>query len=291
MSSPSTSATSTTAVATPVEHAASDVVVDAGIGAVAGMAEVTVNQPLIYFKNSIQTGAKIASNPAVWYRGYLTNVGTLAPITAIQVSATTILSNVLFGKAPSQANDAEKSISAVGAGALSGLISGPSESIILHQQRTGEGTFAALKSIRSDAGWKGVFRGTSYAMFRDGLFTAGFMAGAPMLVKRLRDDYNLSEPTARLAGGCAAGALAAVLTHPADTIKTRLQRDYMGEKYKSFTAPYAEGGLLKGLAARGTRVIVGVCVIGNVTEFLQNKWAAYSKSSTDKPVATKSQQQ
>lgn len=72
-----------------------------------------------------------------------------------------------------------------------------------------------------------------------------------------------------------AGVVAAVVTHPADTIKTRLQGDYQGKRYKGVLDVVKEGGLFKGLAARGTRVIVGVCVISNVTDILTHQLNAW----------------
>ncbi len=209
---------------------------------------------------------------------------------------------------------------AVGAGALSGLISGPSESVIVHQQKTGLGAGAAFSEMKKKAGIAGIYRGTSFAMFRDGLFTAGFMACtctihvmiatksmewyvSNVTVVLLHSVYSLSLPSfsspprfpftvgpylagraresgqnevvSRLLGGVGAGVVSAVLTHPADTIKTRLQGDFVGAKYKGVADVVREGGLFTGLSARGTRVIVGVCVISNVTDVLTTMFKKY----------------
>ena len=320
-------------------------------------------------------GTTINWSPAVWYRGYTVNAGTLAPITAIQVAATTMLFNMgpshrlrlllplpapalslsLF-RAPCADTRARRELSphsarlpalprrrlqaarpsyahvhregplrnryarranpppppslpaaelgllarrfsplltsvpaspplslpppSPGAGAISGLISGPSESVIIQQQRTGKGAGATFSSMRQAAGVSGILRGTPFAMFRDGLFTAGFLAVAPLLAQQARDQ-GLSEVPARLAGSVAAGVMAAVVTHPADTIKTRLQGDYMGEKYKSVRAVVAEGGLFKGLSARGSSVEGERLLRG-----LRSEWTAAAPfSSTPHPVS------
>lgn len=97
-----------------------------GVGAIAGIVEVTVDQPLIYFKNCVQTvrlrlanslpfvrwfhagpspsrtlcfyssvthlqGQKIHFAPSVLYRGYGINAASLGPITAVQVGFSSLI--------------------------------------------------------------------------------------------------------------------------------------------------------------------------------------------------------
>lgn len=162
----------------------------------------------------------------------------------------------------------------MGAGAMSGLLSGPSESIILQQQATGRGAMETVKSMSAQAGAKSIFRGTPLAMMRDGGFTAGFMALGPFLVNTFAS-HGQSEIVSRLFGGICAGVLAAVVTHPFDTLKTRFQKDYMRAQFPSLASAVREGGLFKGLSARGLRVIVGTVIISNVTDILNHRYAEY----------------
>lgn len=236
------------------------------IGAIAGVLEVTVNQPLIFFKNALQTKMAIPKNPLTWYRGYAVNAGSLAPITAIQVAASGLYYDLLFAPKVSPTTSSSAAVSAAAtaspslfanatsamlAGMTSGLVSGPAESVILQQQFTGANAVDTLKRMAAEAGARSVYRGTSYAMFRDGVFTAGFMALGPFLSRSFRPLFAAKsgkpaagadgpvtvsaagELAARLLGGSTAGVVAAVATHPADTIKTRYQSDFRATKYSS----------------------------------------------------------
>jgi hypothetical protein len=173
----------------------------------------------------------------------------------------------------------ENATSAMLAGMTSGLVSGPAESVILQQQFTGASAIPTFKRMAGEAGALSVYRGTPYAMFRDGVFTAGFMALGPFLSAQFKTlfadkDGSVSssgEVGSRLLGGATAGVIAAVATHPADTIKTRFQSDFRGQTYPSLRAVCAEGGLFKGLSARGLRVIIGVCIISNFTDIARQK--------------------
>jgi hypothetical protein len=160
------------------------------------------------------------------------------------------------------------------AGGCCGLIAGPSETIILKQQAAGTGALATLRSVLSEGGIRALYRGTQFAMMRDAGFTAGFMALGPFATDMLHKNGQ-SELVSRLAGGMGAGVIAAIVTHPLDTLKTMYQKDYLRKTYPSFASALRAGGLFKGLSARGLRVIIGTIIISNVTDMLNRKLAAH----------------
>eukprot|EP00461_Guttulinopsis_vulgaris_P010663 UN10741 len=180
-----------------------DIAASAVIGSVAGIAECTVNQPLIYFKNCLQTKTPISFKPTTLYRGYTTNIATLAPITAIQVSMTHAAQKVLF---PRKKGDGpaplwQTMIAASIAGAGSGLIGGPSEAVILQQQKTGASSMDTLRRMWSERGLRGLFRGTQHCCLRDAGFTVGFSALGPYLTEQCVASPHFNEFTGSLVGG------------------------------------------------------------------------------------------
>lgn len=248
------------------------------IGCAAGIAEVTCNQPLIYCKNCIQTGTPINFNPKFMYRGYGVNVGSVAPITAFQVAASGAIYHALFasGKIDQGAppTPLELGVSALLAGGLSGTLSGPSETIILQQQQTGVGAGATFKDMYARAGLKGLFRGTQFAMGREAIYTAGYMALGPLFMDKARES-GLPDVTARLVGGIIAGITAAVLSHPFDTLKTFYQNDFEHKQLPNFRAAVNHGSLFKGLVPRMGRLVVGTVVISNINDVLTRQYVQY----------------
>src|SRR5436190_10183532 len=73
------------------------VALNIAVGSIAGVAEVIVDQPLIYFKNMLQQGSKISLRPKVLYRGFGVNVACMAPTTAIQIAANKALKTICSG--------------------------------------------------------------------------------------------------------------------------------------------------------------------------------------------------
>jgi hypothetical protein len=215
----------------------------------------------------------------VMYRGYGVNVGSVAPITAFQVAASGVFYRTLFGNSKTDktapAAPVELAVSALLAGCLSGTLSGPSETIILQQQQTGAGAMDTLRTMMSRAGIKGLFRGTQFAMCREAIYTAGYMALGPSFMDIARNQ-GLPDVSARLAGGIAAGIIAAVLSHPFDTLKTFYQNDFEHKKLPNFKAAFNSGSLFKGLLPRTGRLVVGTVVISNINDVLTRQYLSYT---------------
>lgn len=200
------------------------------------------------------------------------NVASLAPITAVQVSCSQIFRSLLFNN---RDDYVAKATSAFSAGAVSGLISGPSECIIVNQQATGMGVGGTFSSIYKAAGLSGIIRGSIFAMLRDASFTAGYVALAPIAAEALYNEMTKTNPNTslvacRILSGIAVGCVVGVASHPFDTWKTVLQRDYDCKKYRTTLDVIKSTKPFNGLVPRLTRVAIGVCVLSTVTSLVSD---------------------
>uniref|UniRef100_A0A146LPJ1 Citrate transport protein n=3 Tax=Lygus hesperus TaxID=30085 RepID=A0A146LPJ1_LYGHE len=164
--------------------------------------------------------------------------------------------------------------SAFTAGAISGMITGPAESVIVNQQLHGNTILHTLRTIYTDAGLRGIFRGTPYVMFRDGSYTAGYIALAPMLGRHLHQllrekmQWNLPWLLCNILSGIAVGSALSTLTHPIDTYKTVLQEDYSRKRHPNLLSVMRHVPWSKGFVPRISRICVGVCVLSISTTLL-----------------------
>lgn len=70
-----------------------------------------------------------------------------------------------------------------------------------------------------------LWRGFSMTAAREGIFCCAYISLAPLLGQVFHNRSSMGEGFATMTGALVAGTVAAVLTHPADTLKTRLQGD------------------------------------------------------------------
>merc|ERR1719506_3603341 len=120
---------------------------------------------------------------------------------------------------------------------------------MIHQQKRSLGPLQTLQWIYGTHGLGAIWRGMSAMALREGVYTAGYLGLAPVLMNRLkqmpgREEAHLGNA---LIGSCIAGTVSALLTPPTDTAKTVYQADIEGVKYTSAfnAAPklYQEGGI------------------------------------------------
>ncbi|KNC85373.1 hypothetical protein SARC_02431 [Sphaeroforma arctica JP610] len=158
-------------------------------------------------------------------------------------------------------------------------MSSPAELLVIQQQKTG---FALGKQFTEVAGKFGaarLYRGFPMTAGREALFTAGYLGLGPIAKASLQDNFPLlkeNDGLALLAGGCAAGLVAGVLTHPLDTVKTRLQSDIAREVYKG---PWAAAKVLwkeegaaafyKGFLPRCARLCGAVIILNKAGGILE----------------------
>ena len=251
------------------------------IGSCAAMAEVAIDQPLVYFKNSIQQGKSISWSPKIWYRGLFANLFGLVPVTAAQVTINHMLLEYLK-KHHNEPTTIDKITAACGAGAMAALIASPTELVMLQQQNSGQNVYSVIKQIMSKSPQaRRMLRGFMPTAVRDGGFTAGYLAISPLIQDKAKE-YISNEVVTSIGSGIAAGLVATTITHPWDTIKTKMQASLENPSAKSMLKTTQsiynnEGikGFFKGISARGLRVASAITIMSSVTrkatEFIEGK--------------------
>jgi len=259
---------------------------DITAGSAGGIAETIAGTALNYVKNRMQQGESLRTmnlDPRVMYRGFVVNAGSMAPITAIQVAATGIAQSKL--KVGGELSPAAQIGAGTFGGAVSALVSGPAELFILHKQNSGGSARETYQKITAKKGVRNVWRGLAPTMCRDGGFTAGYMGLMPVAKKAIAEKVP-NDSIATLLAGIAAGLSVAIVTHPFDGIKNRMQDDLNSEiedihKKKinrnmlstAMNMYKAEGmkSFFAGLTPRGIRVVEAILVIGTVQAFVTKK--------------------
>jgi hypothetical protein len=224
-----------------------------------------------------QEGRRMPSNPLQWFRGVTPQALSLAPITATQVASNGMLERVIRqGDTNRALSDSERIICAMGAGGISSVIYSPVDLCVIQQQRQGKSPFAALGAVVSDHGTLSIMRGFFSCVAREAVYTAGYLALAPLgkeqLMKRVQW-MRENEVTASLLGSCAGGTIAAMATHPIDTAKTQVQADLDRTKVRSFWNAMWQvyrnsglAGLYRGGLARTVRTCGAFFIVSNVRE-------------------------
>ena len=172
---------------------------------------------------------------------------------------------------------------------MSALVVCPADMLIIQQQKTGLSLAAQVSAIASQHGYGKFKKGLLPAMGREALFTGGYLGLAPVLraalVRQSPDTFADAsssgggvrgadaEPrqgnfASLLLSSLMAGVSAGVLTHPIDTVKTRMQGDLSPTSPYSSTARTAsllwqQGGLsafYQGVLPRTARICIAVLI-------------------------------
>lgn len=232
-------------------------------GGLAAAVEVAVDHPLWTIKTRIQTGESFTFNPRVLYKGIGPNAVSMMPITALQVG----LAELANGDQPSKAR---RTFAAFFGGVGAALAACPTEMVMTYQGTTKTGFVASAKMLMERRGVAGLFAGMPLTMVRDGIFSAAFLAGAPILTEWLKPHVS-KEAVAVAAGGVGAGLVATVLTQTADAVKSVQQKAAqetpvtMTEAVKGLYAKKGFAGLFAGGLPRGTRVVAAVTILSSAT--------------------------
>eukprot|EP00494_Astrolonche_serrata_P000878 UN00884 len=106
------------------------------LGMAAGLVEVTIMQPTLFVKNSIQQGVKIPSfSPRVLYRGYLASASNMAAITGLQFFFGSAVEKIITGGKKRKLSLAESFVRGFMGGAMCGPVCCYLELIMIQQQR------------------------------------------------------------------------------------------------------------------------------------------------------------
>lgn len=265
----------------------STILKNVAVGAAAGTTEVVVfGQSASYAMNQMIQGrniipknpsrgvvANVAEAVQSSYRGCKANVAGMAPITAIQVAGTEQGNKVVKEWQNGAAlSDTQKLCVAATAGAASGIVATPSESIPVNMQKP-ENKGKTTMQVAKGLGIRGIMRGCGPTTGRDGIFTAGYMSMNAICVEKAKkivgDNY-----IAPVAGGIAAGVMTAIATQPLAVVKTNMQADPDKKHYhtafstvRSVWRANSIKGVYSGLLPRGARIMVAIPVLGAATTF------------------------
>ncbi len=272
-----------------------------GIGALAGVIELCIQQPTIYFKNQIQRNAEIVFRPSHWYRGLVVNAASIAPITGIQFAGTGIGRNLLAARhAASSSGDAlsngEKVAAACFGGALSACVSAPAELVMIQQQKRGSSLVAEFVNVARQGPLR-LYKGFIATAIREGIYTGGYLGLAPVLRAEFEARTGGPSVLAFASSGIIAGVVAASASQWADTIKTIQQADIphpgdpheaadVGKRYRNFfhTAQkvYRERQSIRfffsGLVPRGIRTVGAVFILNLAGDMLTKVYGGLTKT-------------
>ncbi len=249
-------------------------------GGLAGASEVFFDHPFWtlktrYQNDKIPKNQKFTLDPRVLYRGFMPNIFSMVPITALQVGISEGLSKLFHTPDVNPPSDLNAlSYNAIGGG-TSALVGGPTE-LAMAQQTKERGFFSTLKNIYTHHGFRGLAVGLPGTIMRDAKFTIGFGFLSPYIKNKLSP--YLDDNAAKVGGGIGAGLPVAILSQPWDTLRT-IQQTQM-QLVEKVTAPITpmweiakktvqkEGirGLYKGCEWRMARVASAVCIMSEVNE-------------------------
>jgi len=203
----------------PVQHAS--------IGAVVGSVEQSIMRPSVFWKTEMQQkrfDMYRAINPRFCYRGLPMAVVGIAPITCIQFGTNSAILNAFTSHRGGFSNvtDSDRLVAGVVAGMTSALVQSPCQLVEVNQQNHGGTIFKMIRRIHAAHGIPGFFRGLTMTMGREGIFCSSYIALNPLMQEKLKE-RGVNGSQASVYSAVATGTFGALLSHPADTLKTRLQ--------------------------------------------------------------------
>ncbi|OQR80862.1 Mitochondrial Carrier (MC) Family [Achlya hypogyna] len=258
------------------------------IGSLSGMAEVLLQQPTVYIKNTLQQSQPLVFRPSVMYRGVGVNCLSIAPICGVQFAA-----NGVLGKLVAPGDDLGRIGTAMVAGGLSALLSSPAELVMTLQQRSGQSFTATLQSVVHAGGIGRLFRGLPFTVFREASWCACYLALGPVVSATLHERFpgtfgrkttatTAQKTWAAMGGSIAAGLIAVLASQPVDTFKTIVQGNALDKGVPSMVTQarqlWTQGGLqlyYKGTVPRGLRLIGAVFIMSNTKEYLEDKFSSF----------------
>ncbi|ETO15450.1 hypothetical protein RFI_21913 [Reticulomyxa filosa] len=106
------------------------------LGICAGLVEIGMAQPLLYWKNAVQQKLPWTINPRYLYRGLAANAINFSVLCGIQFFGTGVIQQMIVGKdsLDRRLTHTETIAASFGGGVISGFICGPLELVVVQQQ-------------------------------------------------------------------------------------------------------------------------------------------------------------
>jgi hypothetical protein len=244
------------------------------VGALTGGVEVTTNLPLWTIKTRAQSDLPFTLNPAVLYRGYPVALASMTLITAMQITNSSVMEHSVL-HADATVSYRQRIGTAFAGGAASALIFGPLDLIGTQWHKHNYNSFIhAFKATYKTVGIRGLAIGTPATAITDGIITCAFW-GVYAPCKKTIAEYYPNKYVSSLVAGLLTGLAAAIISHPADIIKTRQQLK-ADESNKSIATYFKEMyqkpggfGFYKAIVPRMVWLTSMVTVAGLVAENLE----------------------
>jgi hypothetical protein len=236
-------------------------------GIIAGIAEVSVNHPLWVIKTRMQSDYKPVLQLKRIYHGLFSNMLSMVPLIALRLSLATLLKN----NCSTDTSSRNLIVSSIIGGSIPSILSSPLEFIRTRQIHNGLSLSLTCKNLIKKNGYRVLSTGMTGTMGRDGLYTCGFFALAPILKDKI-NTYSNKEWVASVVSKPLAGAIAAFASQPLDTIKTKQQIRAEQEKTsllkvaKEIAQKEGFQGFFKGSTPRIIRVTSAITIISTVYE-------------------------
>jgi solute carrier family 25 carnitine/acylcarnitine transporter 20/29 len=200
------------------------------LGMVTGIMSKACNYPFLSWKNTVQQGLPISFNPAVVYRGLPMACLNLGGTTAVQFGTVGFFQRLLAGPGGLKGDTVQVGGALLG-GAASGIPCSIWELCMIQQQRFGGSMLGTPAQFIREYGYSSLGRGATMTVGRESMFTMAMLGMTPVIQRKLMESGN-DENTALAAGSLIGACFAGTITHPMDTIKTCMQGDLGGVKYK-----------------------------------------------------------
>lgn len=189
------------------------------LGVLSGGIEVSLLHWMNTLKSFAQQGLPYPRSVRALYRGYPVNCLNMTAATGTQFLFDGALKQLLGGDA-----DGESALStwvhlsgAFCAGAASGLVVAPVELVMIQQQLYGN---TAAHTLRTATANGAIMRGAGLTVARESV-SLGYLGICPTVQREL--DKRVRPGISVMGGALAGGLVCTTLSHPADTLKTRVQ--------------------------------------------------------------------
>lgn len=231
------------------------------MGAFGSTVEVFIQHPLLTYKNSIQSNYKIGLNLRSIYKGVGINALTMGPLTAVQFAGFGVLYNYCKQNNIFESDNTRSIISSTVAGALSGLIAGPTELMIVQQQKYNQSFAKSYINIKKNYGYRYFSKGLLPCIIRESAYVSGYCTLTPFFEKKLVNTspnlYKEKSVKTSLTASIISGLIAGSISHPFDTIKTYSQSHIDTNSVQLVRNVVKEKGIIflyKGIAPRSLRI-------------------------------------